>query len=91
MPGFIAKQLCPQLIIVPGRMEAYKEASRLTREVYAKFDPDYEPLSLDEASICVTDYLATHPGLDPIAVAKQIQAQIFEYEMSFFHCYFDDN
>lgn len=54
MPGFIAKQLCPDLIIVPSRMEAYKQASQQTREIFAQFDPDFEPLSLDEASLCIT-------------------------------------
>lgn len=40
MPGFIAKQLCPDLIFVTPHFEKYTEASRLAKQVMALFDPN---------------------------------------------------
>ncbi len=55
MATFIARKLCPQLRIVPGRMARYKEISKLVEhEVLAKFDPGYRMGSLDEAFLDVT-------------------------------------
>jgi len=33
MPGFIARQLCPSLIIVPTNFDKYRAASEQTRRV----------------------------------------------------------
>jgi DNA polymerase kappa len=57
MPGYIAKKLCPELLIVPLRFEAYKEASRAMQAVLARFDPNFTACSLDEACVDLTDYL----------------------------------
>ncbi len=42
MPGFIALRLCPELTIVPMNMKKYKEVSYKTREIFARFDPEFE-------------------------------------------------
>ncbi len=57
MPGYIAKKLCPELIILPCRFEAYKDASRAMRDVLARYDPNFTAYSLDEACLDLTDYL----------------------------------
>ena len=57
MPGFIAKQLCPSLVIVPPNFHKYKEAGAVIRRVLEKYDPTLSSHSLDEASLDVTDYL----------------------------------
>ncbi len=54
MPGYMAKQLCPELIFVRPRFEAYKEVSYQIREVFREFTDIIEPLSLDEAFLDVT-------------------------------------
>jgi len=54
MPGYMAKQLCPELIFVPPRFEAYREVSHQIREVFREFTDIIEPLSLDEAFLDVT-------------------------------------
>lgn len=56
MPGFIALKLCPHLILVPHRVDKYKEVSYRARDVFRHFDPDFEAGSLDEAYLNVTDY-----------------------------------
>lgn len=55
MSTAMALKLCPHLKLLPGRMGAYKEASQHIREIFARYTPLIEPLSLDEAYLDVTD------------------------------------
>jgi len=55
MPVATAKRLCPQLIVVPIRMEVYRRESQKIREVFARYTDLIEPLSLDEAYLDVTE------------------------------------
>ncbi|WP_394729677.1 DNA polymerase IV [Altererythrobacter sp. GH1-8] len=57
MPSVTAKRLCPDLIFVRHRFEAYKEASRTIRAIFHHHTPHVEPLSLDEAYLDVTEDL----------------------------------
>ncbi len=57
MPSVTAKRLCPDLIFVRHRFDAYKEASRQIRDIFRRYTPYVEPLSLDEAYLDVTDDL----------------------------------
>lgn len=63
MPGFIGKKLCPQLVIVPTNFEKYTKISQEIRQVMACYDPNYLPLSLDEAYLDLTDFLRTRRSL----------------------------
>lgn len=49
-----ALQLCPKLLVVPGRMDVYKQVSRQIRAIFARYTELIEPLSLDEAYLDVT-------------------------------------
>jgi len=55
MPSVTASRLCPNLIFVRPRFDAYKEASRQIRRVFEHYTSVIEPLSLDEAYLDVTD------------------------------------
>lgn len=57
MPSVTARRLCPDLIFVRHRFDAYKEASRQIREIFLHYTPHVEPLSLDEAYLDVTEDL----------------------------------
>ncbi|XP_042562972.1 DNA polymerase kappa-like, partial [Clupea harengus] len=57
MPGFIAKKLCPQLVIVPLNFDKYRALSAQVREVFAEYDPNFLPMSLDEAYLDMTEHL----------------------------------
>jgi DNA polymerase IV len=70
MPGWKAKELCPDLIFVPLRFDVYKETSRQIRAIFESYTPIYEPLSLDEA------YLDVTKGLKDITYAKDIAMSI---------------
>ena len=54
MPGFKAKALCPDIIFVKPRFEAYSEVSKQIREIFSRYTDLIEPLSLDEAYLDVT-------------------------------------
>ncbi|MEO0698181.1 MAG: DNA polymerase IV [Pseudomonadota bacterium] len=55
MPSVTAKRLCPDLVFVKHRFDAYKEASRQIRAIFEHHTPLVEPLSLDEAYLDVTE------------------------------------
>ncbi|XP_006190121.1 DNA polymerase kappa isoform X1 [Camelus ferus] len=57
MPGFIAKRLCPQLIIVPPNFDKYRAVSREVKEILADYDPNFMAMSLDEAYLNITKHL----------------------------------
>jgi DNA polymerase-4 len=54
MPSATAHRLCPQGIYLPPRIGYYAEVSRQIREIFERFTPLVEPLSLDEAFLDVT-------------------------------------
>lgn len=69
-----ALQLCPQLIFIRPRFDAYKEASRKIREIFQRYTDLIEPLSLDEAYLDVTeDKQGIGSALD---IAKLIKSAI---------------
>uniref|UniRef100_A0AAQ5ZM65 DNA polymerase kappa n=1 Tax=Amphiprion ocellaris TaxID=80972 RepID=A0AAQ5ZM65_AMPOC len=57
MPGFIAKKLCPNLVIVSTNFDKYRAVSDEIREIFADYDPHFQPMSLDEAYLDFTDHL----------------------------------
>ncbi len=55
MPMANALRLCPQLIWVRPRMDLYVQVSAQLREIFSRYTPLIEPLSLDEAFLDVSD------------------------------------
>ncbi len=53
MPMATATRLCPQAVVLPVRMAHYAQTSRQIREIFERFTPLVEPLSLDEAFLDV--------------------------------------
>ncbi len=54
MPSATAQRLCPQAIFLPCRLDYYAEVSRQIRDIFHRFTPLVEPLSLDEAFLDVS-------------------------------------
>jgi len=54
MASATAIKRCPQLILIPGRMAVYREASRRMHEIFTDYTDLIEPLSLDEAFLDVS-------------------------------------
>lgn len=71
-----ALQLCPSIIFVYPRFEAYKAVSQQIREIFQRYTDLIEPLSLDEAYLDVTvDKQNIGSAID---IAKLIKAAIKE-------------
>jgi len=75
MPVITAKRLCPELIIVNGRMDIYREISQQIRAIFNRYTDIIEPLSLDEAYLDVTD-CQLFKGSATL-IAEQIRRDIF--------------
>lgn len=55
MPSKRALLICPHIIFIRPRFDAYKEVSRQVREIFHRYTDLVEPLSLDEAYLDVTE------------------------------------
>ena len=76
MSSLKAKQLCPHIIFVPGRMNVYKEVSAQVHRIFQEYTDLIEPLSLDEAFLDVTH---NKKGIElAVDIAKEIKKRIWE-------------
>ena len=76
MSSLKAKQLCPPLVFVPGRMSVYKEVSAQIHSIFHEYTDIIEPLSLDEAFLDVTE---NKKGIElAVDIAKEIKQRIRE-------------
>ena len=75
MPTAMALKLCPHLTLLPGRFDAYKEASSHIREIFSRYTSLIEPLSLDEAYLDVTHGVHCHGSAT--LMAQEIRQTIF--------------
>ena len=74
MSSLKAKQLCPHIVFVPGRMQVYKEVSAQIHAIFHEYTDVIEPLSLDEAFLDVTH---NKKGIDlAVDIAKEIKHRI---------------
>lgn len=74
MSTAMALKLCPHLTLLPGRFDAYKEASNHIREIFSRYTPLIEPLSLDEAYLDVTH--CDHCQGSATLIAREIRQAI---------------
>ncbi|MFW7524143.1 DNA polymerase IV [Vibrio ostreicida] len=75
MPTAQALKLCPELLVVPGRMQVYQQISQQIRGIFARYTPLIEPLSLDEAYLDVSE-VTLYQGSATL-IAKAIRQDIF--------------
>lgn len=55
MPTAVAQRLCPSLVLLPPDMPRYREVSARLGEIFQRFTPTVEAVSLDEAYLDVTE------------------------------------
>jgi DNA polymerase kappa len=77
MAGFVAKRLCPELILLPLNFEKYNAKAAEVRAVISEYDPRFESASIDEAYLNVTQYCVEH-GLSPEDAVSQMRQRIHE-------------
>lgn len=76
MPMSRAMRLCPELIRLPVNMSLYADVSAQINEIFARYTPEIEPLSLDEAFLDVTSSLRLFGSEEEIG--KQIKQAILD-------------
>ncbi len=74
MPAGTAKRLCPNGIFLPTRMDHYAGVSKQIREIFLRFTPLVEPLSLDEAFLDVEG--STRLFGTAVEIGRQIKSAI---------------
>jgi DNA polymerase-4 len=70
-----AAKLCPHAIFIRPNFEKYLAVTRQIQEIFKKYTPLVEPISLDEAYLDVTH---NEQGLYATKIARLIQNEIFE-------------
>lgn len=76
LPISTAHRLCPNLIVVEGHYQRYKEVSQQVHKVFNEYTDIIEPLSLDEAYLDVT---TNKKGIAlAVDIAREIKQRILE-------------
>ena len=76
MPMVRARRLCPDLVVVPPRFDAYREVSDTVFGIFRDVTPLVQPLSLDEAFLDVGG--ATRLFGAPVDIGHMLRRQVRE-------------
>ena len=76
MPAMRARRLCPHAVFLSPRMSHYAEISRHIREIFFRYTPLVEPLSLDEAFLDATGSVRLFGS--PEEIGRQIKRDILQ-------------
>ncbi|KAJ3375328.1 hypothetical protein GGF31_004446 [Allomyces arbusculus] len=76
MPGYIAQQLCPELVIIPLHFDKYRAISEQVRAILREYDPDMRTAGLDECDLNLTAYMQSHDLSDPQPIVQEMRDRI---------------
>ena len=76
MPTYKAKELCPDLVMVPPNFKLYKQLSNQFFEIIASFSPLLEVASIDECYVDMTQYVKKS-SYSIEEIAKSIQDKVY--------------
>jgi DNA polymerase-4 len=76
MPGFRARELCPDGVFLPSNMELYAAVSAEVHQVFLEFTPQIEPIALDEAFLDVTGSFGLYG--DASRLARRLKQRVRE-------------
>ncbi|KAF9263393.1 DNA/RNA polymerase [Marasmius fiardii PR-910] len=77
MAGFVAKKLCPELILLPIHHTRYSEMSDRVMAIFVRYDPNMCPAGCDEGYLNITEYCAEH-NIDPEECVQEMRKTVFE-------------
>jgi len=77
MASFVAKKLCPQLVLLSQNFEKYTAKANEIRAIMAEYDPLFETASVDEAYLNITPYCDENQT-DPEEAVQKMRARILE-------------
>ena len=79
MPMFKALKLCPNAVVIKGRMDLYVQEGRRIRAMMQDLTPLVEPVSIDEAYLDLSGTEALHhapPAISLMKLQKQVESDI---------------
>ena len=76
MPVYQAKELCPELVVIPGDYAYYRKLSSRFFAYLRRYSAKLEPLSIDECFLDVTEPIRKYPR--PLDMAVQIQQGVLQ-------------
>ena len=76
MPMSQARKRCPQVVVIEPNFEKYRAVSAQIHQIFQRYTPLIEPLSLDEAYLDVTDNLQNIASATEVAM--RIREDIFQ-------------
>ena len=75
MPAFRARKLCPEAVFLPGDHTYYAATSYEVMQIFHRYTPLVEPISLDEAFLDVGGSQRLYGT--PVEIAKAIRSDIY--------------
>lgn len=75
MPSRTAYALCPHAIFTPPNGKLYEEVSKKAFEVFERFTPYVEPVSIDEAFLDITGSIHLHGGARELGEALRAEVR----------------
>jgi len=82
MPTATALRLCPDAIVLPPRLEHYAQVSAEIREIFGRYTPLVEPLSLDEAFLDLKGTARLHHAPPAVMLAGLVKRMEDELGLS---------
>lgn len=74
MPLWQAKQLCPDIVFLPPRMDLYMRFSKMAHEIYSDYTDRQEPFGVDESWLDVSEMVTVkRTGYD---IAEEIRKRV---------------
>ena len=74
-PMAVAKRMCPHAVVCEVRFDRYRQVSRAVFDLFDRYTPAVEPLSVDEAFLDLTGTERLH-GTDAVAIARELKGLI---------------
>ena len=74
LPSAVARRRCPHAVFLPGHYDLYSEVSEQVHEIFGRYTPSIEPLSLDEAFLDVSG--ATRLFGEGTEIAQRIRIDV---------------
>ncbi|KZV59310.1 DNA/RNA polymerase [Peniophora sp. CONT] len=77
MAGFVAKKLCPELILQSNHFDRYSHFSKQVMSIFQEYDPNMLAASVDEAYLNITAYCHEH-SLGPDECVETIRKRVVD-------------
>ncbi|PGG96970.1 DNA polymerase kappa subunit [Blastomyces parvus] len=77
MAAFIAKKLCPDLILIPQNYQKYTAKASEIRAILTSYDPQFQSASVDEAYLNITAYCAANE-MEPEEAVRRLRNEVVE-------------